>query len=57
MIKLIGTPRKIYDVKESDIKEIWEDSTGFVEFSTRCGLKLSVREIISYWNKFEENKK
>ena len=55
MVKLIGTPRKIYDVK--DIKEIWEDCTGFVEFSTRCGLKLSVREIISYWNKFEENKK
>ena len=43
--------------KYADIKEIWEDSTGFVEFSTRCGLKLSVREIISYWNKFEENKK
>jgi len=55
VVKLIGTPRKIYDVK--DIKEIWEDCTGFVEFSTRCGLKLSVREIIIYWNKFEENKK
>ena len=58
MIKLIGTPRRTYnDYRESDIKEIWEDCTGFVEFSTRCGLKLSVREIISYWNKFEENKK
>jgi len=56
VIKLIGTPRKI--VNEFMIKRIWEDCTGFVGFCDACGLRLPMKQIIFYWNKFEkENKK